>query len=360
MVVILLARRITGLFLLLLLTSNVLFMPIASAGLISTKDEISIGRSVGKQLEEKYGLVDDPALQERVTRIGMNMVAVSDRRDLPYSFKVLNSKDVNALAAPGGYIYIFKGLVDFMPSDEELAGVIGHEIGHVVKRHTARQMEKSLGLSILFGVVFGDRGVMLQNLAYSAIMAGHSRSDEREADYLGFSHSFKAGYNPYSMLLGLYKLSELDQKYHYDLFSDHPEGKARIALAQKYLREAGIQPAVVQDEDGKAARVVDGEWQLPSLHATLNGYKPLLRAYFAAGNLYRLRELTNYSSDKYILDTDGKNFTVYYDDREIITITPEDATAHNMGAQDLANLCIDTLRKWQPKQLSGKTKLTNK
>ncbi|SDM05660.1 Peptidase family M48 [Dendrosporobacter quercicolus] len=351
-----LLRRVTGL-LLLLLTTSAFFMPAASAGLISTKDEISIGRSVGKQLEEKYGVVDDPALQERVTRIGMNMVAVSDRSNLPYSFKVLNSKEINAMAAPGGYIYIFQGLVDYMQSDDELAGVIGHEIGHVVKRHTVRQMEKSLGLSLLFGVVFGDRGVMLQNLAYNAIMAGHSRSDEREADYLGFTHSFKAGYNPYSMLLGLYKLSELDQKYHYDLFSDHPEGKARIALVQKQLREAGIEPLVVLDEDGKTARVVDGEWQLPPIYATLNGYKPLLRAYFVAGNLYRLRELSDYSSDKYILDTDGTNFTVYYDDRKIITVTPEDAAAQSMSVQELANLHIDTLRNWQPKQLLDQNKI---
>ena len=138
---ILLLRRITGFLFVFLLAINVLGMPTASAGLISTKEEISIGRDVGKQLEEKYGLVDDPELQARVTRIGMSMVAVSDRRDMPYSFKVLNSKEINAMAAPGGFIYIFKGLIDLMPSDDDLAGVIGHDIGHVVKKHSVRQME---------------------------------------------------------------------------------------------------------------------------------------------------------------------------------------------------------------------------
>ncbi|QJW45215.1 M48 family metalloprotease [bacterium BFN5] len=344
---ILLLRRITGFLFVFLLAINMLGMPTASAGLISTKEEISIGRDVGKQLEEKYGLVDDPELQARVTRIGMSMVAVSDRRDMPYSFKVLNSKEINAMAAPGGFIYIFKGLIDLMPSDDELAGVIGHEIGHVVKKHSVRQMEKSLGMGILFGVAFGDRGAMLQNLAFNAIMAGHSRSDEREADYLGFSHSFKAGYNPYSMLLGLYKLSELDQKYHYDLFSDHPEGKARVALAQKYLKDAKITPQVVQSEDGKSANVVDGTWKLPPIYASLSGYKPIQRACFVAGNLYRVKALPDYSPDRYILDTDGTNYTVYYEDRQIITITPEDAGVQGLSTQELANLYIDALRHWK-------------
>ncbi|MEG6585398.1 M48 family metallopeptidase [Dendrosporobacter sp. 1207_IL3150] len=347
-----LLRRITGLALTFAIAMNVLAMPIASAGLISTKEEISIGRDVGKQLEKKYGLVEDQELQDRIARIGMSMVAISDRRDLPYSFKVLNSKDINALAAPGGYIYIFKGLVDHMPSDDELAGVIGHEIGHVVKKHTVKQMEKSLGMSVLFGVVFGDRGVMLQNIAYNAIMAGHSRSDEREADYLGFSHSLKAGYNPYSMLLGLYKLSELDQKYHYDLFSDHPEGKARVAAALKYLKDAKVSPGVIQDENAKWAKVAEGDWQLPPIYASLGGYKPLYRAYFVAGTLYRLAQLPDYNKDRYILDTDGTNITVYYDDQKIITVTPEDAAAQGVGTQELASLYVEALKQWKPKSIA--------
>lgn len=324
-------------------------LPCAHASLISTESEIGIGRDVAKQLEKQYGLVDDPALQARVARIGMSLVAVSDRKDLPYTFKVLNSKEVNAMAAPGGFIYIFKGLVDLMPSDDELAGVIGHEVGHVVKRHTVRQIEKNLGISILFGVAFGNRGPMLQNLAMNAIMAGYSRSDEREADYLGYLHSYKAGYNPYSMTMGLVKLSTLDQKYHYDLFSDHPEGSARVALVQKYLDDTKVHPKAQMAVDGKSAMVVDGSWQLPTINAEFGGYKPIYRAYFVAGSLYRLSQLSDYNSDKFILDYDGSNVILYYDDRQIFTITPQDATAHNMSAMDLAGEYIDKLKEWNIK-----------
>lgn len=341
-------RRTVGMLVCFIVMIGLWFVPVAEAALIGTQDEINIGRDVGKQLEKEYGLVDDPELQARVTRIGMSIVAVCDRKELPYSFKVLNSKEVNALAAPGGFIYIFKGLVDLMPSDDELAGVIGHEVGHVVKRHTVRQMEKSLGMSVLFAVLFGERGAFLQSLAYNAIMAGYSREDEREADHMGFIHSYRAGYNPYSMLLGLIKLSELDQKYHYDLFSDHPEGQARIAAVQNYLNEAKVRPRVVELQNGKAAQVVDGEWKLPPLSATVNGYKPVQRAYFAAGTVYRIGQLPDYSPDKYILDYDGTNVIVYYDDRVVITLAPQDASDQggDLTLMDLAGTFIEQLKNW--------------
>ena len=107
--------------------------PSAEAALISKSQEISMGKDVAAQLEAKYGVVQDEDLQARVNTIGQRLVAVSGRQDLEYSFKVLNSDEVNAMAVPGGFIYVFKGLLDFMPSDDELAGVLGHVVGHIVK-----------------------------------------------------------------------------------------------------------------------------------------------------------------------------------------------------------------------------------
>ena len=94
--------RVFFLLLGLLLFSNIVAPPAAEALLIGTKQEIEIGKGVANDLEKKYGLVNDPALQARVARLGASIVAVSDRKDLPYTFKVLNSKEVNALAVPGG------------------------------------------------------------------------------------------------------------------------------------------------------------------------------------------------------------------------------------------------------------------
>lgn len=321
--------------------------PSAEAALIGTKEEIEIGRKYGAQLEKQYGLVNDPELQARVARIGARIAAVSDRRDIAYSVKVLNDKEVNALALPGGYIYLFKGLVDYMPTDDELAGIIGHETGHVAKRHTVRQMEKSLGMSIIFGLIFGDRGVFLQNLAYNAIMAGYSREDEREADQLGFRYSLAAGFNPYSMLMGLQRLNELERKGSYGLFSTHPEPEVRVGLVSGYLGAAKIHPKVVMKNG--AAQVVDDNLALPPLYATYRGSKPYYRGHLAAGSLYLAMRQADFSGDRFILDSDGTYITVYYDDREIVTLTPQDASSNGTDLSELARRYVDLLKDWAAK-----------
>ncbi len=340
-------RIIWGFFISLTLLAVVAgWQPTAEAALISTKEEIDIGRRVSYELERQYGLVDDRALQERVARIGARIAAASDRHDIDYTFKVLNSKEVNALALPGGFVYIFKGLVDYMPTDEELAGIIGHEVGHISKRHTVRQIEKNIGMSILFGVVFGGRGALLQNLAMNAIMAGYSRGDEREADQLGFYHSVKAGFNPYSMLMGLQKLNDLPNKGNYGLFSSHPEPEARVALVQGYLNAAKVHPGIAVK--GGTAQVTDRGLTLPPLAATYRGIKPQYRAYLAAGSLYLASRAADFSGDRFILDSDGTYITIYYDDRDIVTITPQDASAAGVSTDELARQYVDAFKSWAP------------
>ena len=130
----------------------------AEASLISKNQEISMGKDVAAQLEAKYGVVQDDDLQARVDNIGQRLVAVCDRQDLTYSFKVLNSDEVNAMAVPGGFIYVFKGLLDYMPSDDELAGVLGHEVGHIVKRHSVKQVEKQMALTLLTIILTKGQG----------------------------------------------------------------------------------------------------------------------------------------------------------------------------------------------------------
>lgn len=337
-------RQVTSILFLLAVLLSLHGLPAAEAAIISTKEEISIGRDVARDLEKKYGLVEDEALQGRIAAIGAKLAAVGDRKDLQYSFKVLNSKDINALALPGGFIYVFKGLVDYMPSDDELAGVMGHELGHVTKRHSVKQMEKSLAFSVLFGAIFGDRGAVLQNLAYNAIMAGYSRDDEKQADSLGYTYSSKAGYNPYSMLMGLQKLAELENKPTYGIFSSHPEPQERVERLKEYIAKADIRPQVIVKD--KTAQVVDGEWSLPVILSEADGYKPHYRAYFAAGSLYKAAQLADFCPDRFILDSDGTNVTVYYEDIKIITLTPQDAIDNGKDIMDLANSYVYKLKEW--------------
>ena len=264
--------------------------PPAEAGLISKEQEIEMGRQTAMQLEAKYGVVQDYALQERVNRIGQSLVKVSERQDLEYSFKVLNSDEVNALACPGGFIYVFKGLIDYMPSDAELAGVLGHEITHVVKKHTVHQIEKQLLTTLAFAIVTkGDLGIA--GLATQALAAGYSRTDERGADKGGFNLCVAAGYNPYSVVLTINKLEDLAKEQGnpgYGIFSSHPEPEERLKRVMKQIKALKVHPEITLNEDN-TARVHEGDWGF-NITQTVGNDRPEYRAYMLAGGLYCVRE----------------------------------------------------------------------
>lgn len=174
---------------------------------------------------------------------------------------MLNSDEVNALACPGGFIYVFKGLIDYMPSDAELAGVLGHEITHVVKKHTVHQIEKQLLTTLAFAIVTkGDLGIA--GLATQALAAGYSRTDERGADKGGFNLCVAAGYNPYSVVLTINKLEDLAKEQGnpgYGIFSSHPEPEERLKRVMKQIKALKVHPEITLNEDN-TARVHEGDW----------------------------------------------------------------------------------------------------
>jgi Zn-dependent protease with chaperone function len=338
-------RKIFGiLFCLLLLTDVAGRMPRAEGAILSQEQEIDLGRSVARQVEKQYGLVDDPAVQERVNRIGQRIVAICDRKDLPYTFKVLDSPQINAFACPGGFIYIYKGLVDYMSSDDELAGIIGHEVGHVVKRHTVHQIEKGYLLLplVLLSAIKG--GGIVGDVAASAVMAGYSREDERVADHMGIIHTMRAGYNPYSMLVALEKLCQLKHE-DVDWFTDHPGPEARIVLIKGYMKAEKIDPDEVVERDN-GAYIQRAGLALPPLYATYQGLNPLYRAQFLDGMLFRLSQLPDLSGDHFILDNDGTNITVMYDDQQVVVLTPQDALDNKTALDGLAEKYVIALKTW--------------
>lgn len=316
----------------------------AEAGLLSTstREEVEMGREYAKHLEKTFGLVPDLALQERVARIGSRIAAASDRKDIQYTFKVLNSKDVNALALPGGYIYVFKGLIDYMPSDEELAGILAHEVGHVAKRHIVKMMDKEK--IMLAAAILAARLGPIVGFVEAAIMQGYSREDEREADMLGFIYSVRAGYNPYGMLMGLQKINQLEPKSESDIFSSHPDSQSRVDSIMARMSEAKIRPQVVREE--KAVRITDDGLKLAPLYATYHGSKPFYRACLAAGTLYQLARTPDFSGDNFVLDSDGTYITVLYDNLPVITLTPQDAISNGTTLEELANEYVRAFKAW--------------
>ena len=180
---------------------------------LSTEQEIAIGTQAMPELIEGYGgVVPDPALRDYVTRIGMSMVPYTEAHfpELPWEFTFLNSSVINAFALPGGKVFVSRALVERMTSEAQLAGVLGHEIGHVTAQHVDDKLARQTGLEIgaaVIGVIAGQSQVQgaveLANLAVTG--AGvyalkFDRNQESESDSLGMRYMTKAGYKPRGML----------------------------------------------------------------------------------------------------------------------------------------------------------------
>lgn len=324
--------------------------PTTQAGMISLEQEIEMGRETAKSLEAQYGLYQDDAMQERVNRIGQRLAAVSGRTEIAYSFKVLNHNEVNALACPGGFIYVFKGLIDFMPSDTELAGVLGHEVGHVAKKHTVNSIEKQLWTTLALIVATGGRGGMsLIGAAQQALFAGYSRTDERGADKEGFYNTVNAGFNPYSMLITANKLEDLAEQgggAKYGLFSSHPEPVERVKRIQKYLKEYDITPLVVLNENG-VATIKEDDWTF-NISQDIGSTKAEYRAYMLAGSLWVARQRGEINPDYFVVYDNGSSADIYYDDIQLLTVYNQDAAGISPNAGAYAAACTKMLREWAP------------
>ena len=324
--------------------------PPAQAGMISLEQEIEMGRETAKSLEAQYGLYQDDAMQERVNRIGQRLAAVSGRTEIAYSFKVLNHNEVNALACPGGFIYVFKGLIDYMPSDTELAGVLGHEVGHVAKKHTVNSIEKQLWTTLALIVATGGRGGMsLIGAAQQALFAGYSRTDERGADKEGFYNTVNAGFNPYAMLITANKLEDLAEQgggASYGLFSSHPEPEERVKRIQKYLKEYDITPMVVVNENG-VATVKESDWTF-NISQDIGSTKAEYRAYMLAGSLWVARQRGEINPDYFVVYDNGSSAHIYYDDIQLLTVYNQDAVGISPNAGAYAAACTKMLREWAP------------
>jgi predicted Zn-dependent protease len=124
--------------------------------LISEAQEIEMGRQGAQQVEVSLGLYDNPDLQEYVSQVGLDLAANSEKPDLPWSFKIVDDLVVNAFALPGGFIFVTRGILTHFNSEAELAGVLGHEIGHVTARHSAEQISRAQAAQLGVGVGYSD------------------------------------------------------------------------------------------------------------------------------------------------------------------------------------------------------------
>ncbi|MDD4981028.1 MAG: Maf and M48 domain-containing protein [Candidatus Omnitrophica bacterium] len=210
----------------------------------STEREVQIGKTVARQVEEEYKPDVDPLIQKRVEDIGNKIAAVCDRKDIDYHFMVLDDEEVNAVSLPGGYVYVNKGLVDAVTNDDELAGVLAHEVGHIVARHSIKKLQAITGYSILriltAAVPQGAQVGNAADAAFTEIMLGYSREDELLADQLAARYAKMAGYNPRGMVDFLLRLQDINRRKPLrpkNYFKTHPYVPDRVRVVKQELGE---------------------------------------------------------------------------------------------------------------------------
>lgn len=226
------------------------------------KDEIAVGREVAGRTLGAAPLVPDPELQSYVNRVGRWVASQTERPDLPWHFGVIDSLAVNAFAAPGGYVLITRGLYEVLDSEAQLAGVLGHEIGHIVRRHHITVMQKSAGTSAFaqgLQAAAQARGVKQQEVFNRVIGTGAEvfargldKSAEFEADQVGIVLAARAGYNPYGLVEVLHKLSArgAEDSSLSLLFKTHPHPNERLQQLGDVLAPrvgalpSGMEPAI--------------------------------------------------------------------------------------------------------------------
>ena len=215
--------------------------------LMSEAQEIQIGQEMDPQVRQEMGLYENPELQQYVESVAIRLARGSQRPELPWHFSIVDSPAVNAFALPGGYIYVTRGLLAYLNDDAELAGVLGHEIGHVTARHAAQQYSKATGaqLGLTLSSIFfpGTRGYgQLASSGLGLLFLKYGRDDELQADRLGAQYAAQNGWDPQGvqdMLTTLARLDEnaTDKRGVPNYLSTHPQPADRVEKVDAVVQQ---------------------------------------------------------------------------------------------------------------------------
>ena len=263
----------------------------------STNWEVSTGKQYSMEIEKSAHMITDPVVTEYVNRIGQNIVKNSDCK-VPFTIRVIDSDEINAMALPGGFFYVNSGLILAADEEAELAGVMAHETAHVCAHHAAREATKlnymeigSIPLEIMtYGSWTGYGIYEASQLAIPITFLEFSREYESEADWLGLQYMYKAGYDPQALIQMFEKIDALEKHKPGALakaFSDHPQTPDRIMRSEQEI--ATIMPAKpdymvstseFDDVKSRLARIENKR----KLNDKSNGNKPTLRRVGGSNN----------------------------------------------------------------------------
>ena len=242
--------------------------------LVSEGDDIAIGREYAPEVEKQLGgRIRDDALQNYIDSVGQKIARFTHRPDWPYRFTAVNHRMVNAMALPGGYIFVTKGMLEKITTEAQLASLLSHEMVHVVARHSSAAMSRQIGMAMLVqgigasgAMPNSEAGYRLTQLALQLIDLKYSREQEREADLAGMDYMVRAGYNPYGAVELMQMLQRQDQIRPIEFLSSHPSPENRVLYltARAQTRYADVTNLKIAKEDYQK-NVLD---RLPDIEAT--------------------------------------------------------------------------------------------
>lgn len=210
---------------------------------LDTSSEVALGKDMDSQIQKKLKILHDPRLQYRLDSIAARLATFSDRKDLTYHFGIVNDKELNAFAIPGGFVYVNSGLMA-VANDDELAGVLAHEIGHIAARHSVKKLQAAMGYQIIMGIVLGSSSQRTTGQAldtvFNLVNLGYSRQDEFLADKLAVRYSRRAHFSPLGIITFFAKLkAEAENKgqgLKLVFLSSHPPIEERIARVENEIK----------------------------------------------------------------------------------------------------------------------------
>lgn len=259
-----------------------------SACSVSQDQEVAVGRQNAAEINAQLPIVTDPAISSYIQDLGQSIAKRTSRSDLDWHFYVVNTKQVNAFALPGGYVYVNRGLIESADRLDELTGTLGHEIGHVIQRHSVKQMQTAEKTSAGVSIVCSLTNICQSGLAKAAVQVGgtayfakHSRLDELQADSEGVVNVARAGYDPEG-IPALFEVLLKERKYQptkvEGWFASHPLEEARIQRAKQLIDELPLDTsqALVVDSPGfQAFKTRVSELPAPPLPRTApSGQQP--------------------------------------------------------------------------------------
>ena len=207
--------------------------------LIPQQQDVEIGKKYAPEIEKQMGgEIPDQTLQNYINTVGQKIARVSHNQSFKYTFTALQDKSVNAFALPGGYIFITKGMLQNLRTEAQLAGILAHEIVHVVARDVANAMSTQIGIDLLLSTVTSEKtpqtALTVAQLGTQIMSLRFSRTDEKEADLGGLDYMIAAGYNPYGLVESMEMLTAQGQERPIEFLSTHPAPQNRSA----YLKQS--------------------------------------------------------------------------------------------------------------------------